>query len=198
MEDIVHRTARGESTFTLTNTNKMLRSFNGCLGLKTGSTSRAGFCVSEVASRNDLMLIAVILGGETSKSRFADAATLLNYGFGICKVYTDPADQILCPEIKGSRGNEYYAAPAANFVWLDTKNRDFGKIEKTTVFMDNLSAPMKKGTCVGKHTYTYEGTVIGENQLLLTDDVLKKTWKDCIDDAMHRLFFRTEASASYY
>lgn len=196
MEDIVHRTARGESTFTLTNTNKMLRNFNGCLGLKTGSTSRAGFCVSEVASRDDLMLIAVILGGETSKSRFADAATLLNYGFGVCRVYTDPAEQVLCPEIKGSREEEHYAIPAGDFSWLDTQNRDFGKIEKTTEFMDDLLAPMEKGTCVGKHTYTYEGTVIGENQLFLTEDAVKKTWKDCLDDALHGLLFRTETYAS--
>lgn len=190
MEDIVHKTARGESTFTLTNTNKMLRSFNGCLGLKTGSTSRAGFCVSEVASRDDLMLIAVILGGETSKSRFADAAALLNYGFGICRLYTDPAEKVLCPEIAGAREDTYYASPSEDFSWLDTKNRDFVKIEKTTEFMTDLSAPMEKGTCVGQNIYSYEGTTIGSSQLLLDTDVEKKTLKDCMDDAIYHLLCR--------
>ena len=192
MEDIVHKTARGESAFTLTNTNKMLRSFNGCLGLKTGSTSRAGFCVSEVASRDDLMLIAVILGAETSKSRFADAAALLDYGFGICHLYTDPAEKVLCPEIAGAREDEYSASPEEDFTWLDTKNRDFGNIEKTTEFMEDLKAPMEKGTCIGRNVYTYEGTLIGSSQLLLDRDVEKKTWKDCLFEAWYRLICREE------
>ena len=195
MEDIVHRTARGESTFTLTNTNKMLRSYKGCLGLKTGSTSRAGFCVSEVAGRDDLMLIAVILGAETSKSRFADAAALLNYGFGICRLYTDPAEKTLCPEIAGAREDVYYACPAENFTWLDTKNRDFDNIEKTTEFAKDLKAPMEKGTCVGRTIYTYEGTVIGSSQLLLESNVEKKTWKDGFFETWYRLICREEKGA---
>lgn len=196
MEDIVHRTARGDSTFTLTNTNKMLRSFNGCLGLKTGSTSRAGFCVSEVASRDDLMLIAVILGGETSKSRFADAAVLLNYGFGICRLYKDPVEKVVCPAIKGAREDICYASPAEEFTWLDTQNRDFSKIEKTTEFLADLTAPMEKGTCVGKNIYTYEGTAIGSAQLLLECDVEKKTWSDCLNEAVHHLLYRKKKAAA--
>lgn len=195
MEDIVHSTARGESTFTLTNTNKMLRSFSGCLGLKTGSTSRAGFCVSEVASRDDLMLIAVILGGETSKSRFADAAALLNYGFGVCRLYTDPAQRVQCPEIAGARDGTYYAAPAGDFTWLDTKSRDFGKIEKTTEFMTELAAPLKKGSCVGQNVYTYEGTLIGSEQLLLETDAEKKTLKDWMDETIYDLLCRERRGA---
>ena len=195
MEDIVHRTARGESTFTLTNTNKMLRSYSGCLGLKTGSTSRAGFCVSEVAGRNDLMLIAVILGGETSKSRFADAASLLNYGFGICQLYKDPAALVLCPKIQGAKEGIYYASAAEDFCWLDTKNRDFSIIEKSTEFQQDLAAPLAKGTCVGKQIYTYEGTVIGESPLLLSNDVWRKTWKDCLLEAWYSLlFFHTKTA----
>ena len=61
MEDITHVTARGSTPFTLTNTNKMIRSYEGCLGLKTGSTDAAGYCVSAVAEREGLSLIAVIL-----------------------------------------------------------------------------------------------------------------------------------------
>lgn len=193
MEDIVHRTARGESSFTLTNTNKMLRTFNGCVGLKTGSTSRAGFCVSEVASRDNMMLIAVILGGETSKSRFADAAALLNYGFGVCRLYTDEARKVTCPEISGAKEGVYYAAPAEDFTWLDTKNRDFTKIEKTTAFSEGLAAPLTRGAGVGTVTYTYEGNVIGSQQLLLESDVAKKTLTDCLLDAAYRLLCRDSA-----
>ena len=192
MEDIVHRTARGESAFTLTNTNKMLRSYQGCLGLKTGSTSRAGFCVSEVASRDGMLLIAVILGGETSKSRFADAAVLLNYGFGICKMYTDPAVQILCPKISGAKEEQYYARSSEDFRWLDTKNRDFRKIEKRIEFLPELTAPMAKGTCIGNAVYTYDGEAIGSNPLLLEEDVEKKTFMDCVMNMVYELIGRKE------
>lgn len=194
MEDIVHKTARGESPFTLTNTNKMLRSFKGCLGLKTGSTSRAGFCVSEVAERDNMKMIAVILGGETSKSRFADAAALLNYGFGMCRLYTDPSVSVLCPEIQWARNGDYYACAAEDFSWLDTGSSDFSKIEKTTEFFPELIAPLSKGTCVGKQIYTYEGKKIGENQLLLTADVMKKTWNDCLTEILSKLLFSGQGS----
>ena len=89
MEDITHVTAKGSSAFGLTNTNKLLRSYDGCIGLKTGSTGKAKFCVSAAAKRGDITLISVIMAGPDSKIRFANAATLLNYGFGICRIYKD-------------------------------------------------------------------------------------------------------------
>lgn len=99
MEDITHVTARGSSAFGLTNTNKLLRSYDGCIGLKTGSTGKAKFCVSAAAKRGDITLISVIMAGPDSKIRFANAATLLNYGFGICRIYKDE-------EPPGSRRNQ--------------------------------------------------------------------------------------------
>lgn len=63
MEDITHVTARGSSAFGLTNTNKLLRSYDGCIGLKTGSTGKAKFCVSAAAKRGDITLISVIMAG---------------------------------------------------------------------------------------------------------------------------------------
>ena len=72
MENITHVTQRGSSEFGLSNTNKLLRSYNGCNGLKTGSTSKALFCVSATALRNDIQLISVIMAGPDSKTRFQD------------------------------------------------------------------------------------------------------------------------------
>ena len=89
MENITHVTQRGSSEFGLSNTNKLLRSYNGCNGLKTGSTSKALFCVSATALRNDIQLISVIMAGPDSKTRFKEAAQLLDYGFGKCRLYTD-------------------------------------------------------------------------------------------------------------
>lgn len=80
MEDITHVTAQGSKPFTLSNTNKLIKSYSGCLGLKTGSTDAAGYCVSAVAARDDLTMIAVIMGAPDHKVRFQDAASLLDYG----------------------------------------------------------------------------------------------------------------------
>ena len=68
-------------TFNLANTNKLIRFYEGANGMKTGSTSKAGYCLSATALRDNMQLIAVVLGSATSKDRFADASTLLNYGF---------------------------------------------------------------------------------------------------------------------
>ena len=89
MEDITHTTAKGSSTFTLANTNKLIRQYAYATGLKTGSTDDAGFCVSATAKKNNMEMIAVVMGAETSKERFKDAVTLLDYGFGRAVKYVD-------------------------------------------------------------------------------------------------------------
>ena len=89
MENITHTTRKGSSEFGLTNTNKLIRQYQYATGLKTGSTADAGFCVSATAEKNQMEMIAVIMGAKDSKSRFADATTLLNYGFGKCMKYMD-------------------------------------------------------------------------------------------------------------
>ena len=102
MENITHVTARGSSEFGLTNTNKLLRSYDGCDGLKTGSTSKALFCISATAERNVIRLISVIMAGPDSKTRFRNAAELFNYGFGSCRLYTDEnRDPLPDAEVRG-------------------------------------------------------------------------------------------------
>ncbi len=80
MEDITHVTAQGTKPFTLTNTNKLIRSYEGCVGLKTGSTDAAKYCVSAVAQREELTMIAVVMGAPDHKVRFQDASAMLDYG----------------------------------------------------------------------------------------------------------------------
>ena len=77
MENITHVTRQGSKEFCLTNTNKLLRSYDGCIGLKTGSTSLAKYCVSAVASRNNITLISVVMAAPDYKVRFKDAAAML-------------------------------------------------------------------------------------------------------------------------
>ena len=89
MEDITHTTSRGSSTFTLSSTNKLLKQYQWATGLKTGSTSKAKYCLSATARKDDVELIAVVMTAPDSKSRFQDAAALLNYGYSVSALYKD-------------------------------------------------------------------------------------------------------------
>ena len=89
MEDITHETRQGSSTFTLNSTNKLLKQYQWVTGLKTGSTSKAKFCLSATATKDGIDLIAVVMGAPDYKARFKDAQTLLSYGFNVSDLYLD-------------------------------------------------------------------------------------------------------------
>ena len=174
MENITHVTRQGTSEFGLTNTNKLLRSYEGCFGLKTGSTSKAKFCVSAAAERNGITLISVIMAGPDSKTRFANAASLLNYGFGVCSLYTDE-NQENPPKAAVAGGVEewvdcVYKEP---FRWLDTKGQDFSKIEKKIVMREDLAAPLKAGDQTGEAQYYLGNEKIGSVAILAAGNVEK-------------------------
>ena len=103
METIIHETSQGIKEFGLTNTNRLIRTYPGCRGLKTGSTSKAGFCLSATAERNSLKLISVVMAAPDYKARLKDAAALLDYGFSRCSIYEDNTPESL-PAIPVKRG----------------------------------------------------------------------------------------------
>ncbi len=88
-DSFTHETKKGTTEFELSNTNKMIKQYNGCTGLKTGSTSTAKFCLSATATRNGIDLIAVVMASDDSKTRIKDASALLDYGFSNCQVTED-------------------------------------------------------------------------------------------------------------
>lgn len=181
MEDITHVTKKGTSRFGLTNTNKLVRGYDGCVGLKTGSTSKAKFCVSAVAVRDEVTLISVIMGAQDSKSRFRDASALLNYGFGICRFYVDENKETLPPvpvtdSIKGEAACRF----AGEFRYLDTKGADLSGIKKELVWQDGLKAPIKKGDTAGYAVYRLDGKEIGRTAVLFAEDVEKSGYADYI------------------
>ena len=96
MEEITHVTQKGSKPFTLTNTNKLIRGYEGCVGLKTGSTSKAKYCVSAVAKKNDLTMLAVVMGAPDYKVRFADAASLFQYGVFVLQHLHRPGTRSPC------------------------------------------------------------------------------------------------------
>ncbi len=193
MENITHVTNKGSSEFGLTNTNKMLRTYSGCVGLKTGSTSKAKFCVSTVAKRDGMTLVAVVMGGSTSKSRFKDAAALLNFGFAKCRLYTDENTESLeSAPVEGGVEDKVPCKFASFFSFVDTQGRNLEQIEKKIVYDEKLKAPLKEGDVVGWAVYFLDGVEIGSVDLLATQNMEKATYGDYIKMTFERWVLRKE------
>ena len=147
MEDITHVTRKGSSKFTLTNTNKLLRSYEGCMGLKTGSTSIAKYCLSAVAERNGITLIASVMAAPDPKTRFRDAAALLNYGFSKCTLYLDDALEPLKPmKLRKGVKEQVPLVYRGKFRYISTDGTKPDNVKKKLILPKEQSAPVKKGT----------------------------------------------------
>lgn len=179
MEDITHVTRKGSSKFTLTNTNKLLRSYEGCMGLKTGSTSIAKYCLSAVAERNGITLIASVMAAPDPKTRFRDAASLLNYGFSKCILYLDEALEEL-PSVKVRKGlkEEVSLTYAGKFRYLSTDGTKPDNIKKKKVLPKKITAPVKKGEKAGVQEYYQNGKKIGTLDILYAETVEKARYRD--------------------
>ena len=174
MENITHVTRQGSKEFGLTNTNKLLRSYEGCVGLKTGSTSLAKYCLSAVAQRNGITLIAVVMAAPDYKVRFREAAALLNYGFASCSLYQD-RDEIreVLSGIPVSGGTKQkadirYGAP---FSYLCMNGEQPGDIEKVLTLPEQVEAPVKEGDPVGILEYRMGETVVGSVEIQAAESV---------------------------
>lgn len=158
----------------LVNTNKLVRNYEGCTGLKTGSTSLALFNLSATATRDGVSLIAVIMGGPNSKIRFSEAQKLLNYGFAN---YTSKPlctqDEVFMdiPVVKGTREK-------IDLIYKDSKailskKGEEKQVEERLNMPDVINAPIKKGEVVGKILYVVDGNVVESVDLISSDDVQK-------------------------
>ena len=120
MDTIIHKTKKGETEFGLTNTNKLVRFYDGITGLKTGSTSKAKYCLSASARREDMDLIAVIMAAPDHKKRFSEAQALLDYGFANCHIYrdTDIAQALKPVPVQGGKEDQVVPVPKSTFSYL--------------------------------------------------------------------------------
>lgn len=185
MENITHVTRQGSKEFGLTNTNKLIRSYDGCRGLKTGSTSKAKFCLSAVAERDGLSLIAVVMAAPDSRTRQKDASALLDYGFSRCRLYEDP-DPGVPGELKVKNGIsetvplEYEGV----FRYVDTKGGDLSGITRKTAVPDEVEAPVKKGEAAGELIYMKDGKELGSIRILYGSSVRKAQYRDCLREVL--------------
>lgn len=188
MENITHVTKQGTKEFGLTNTNKLLRSYDGCVGLKTGSTSLAKYCLSAVAKRNKIILIAVVMAAPDYKVRFKDAASMLNYGFSRCSLYIDEKMQPL-PEVPVKKGKEK-SVPLVyekQFQYLNTDGETIGKVEKKLRIHREVKAPLKKGSQAGEMIYSAGGKELGRVRILYARTIGQATYLDCVKELLKKL-----------
>lgn len=179
MEDITHVTAQGSSNFTLSSTNKLLKMYEWTTGLKTGSTSKALYCLSATASKDHIDLIAVVMGSSSNKARFQDAMALLNYGYSVSALYEDLNEEKL-PLIAVKGGVEEKAALIYRepFRYLDITGSDLSSIEKTISLPAEIEAPVNKGDAVGEAVYKLNGQRIGSVSILSDVTIEKAGYKD--------------------
>lgn len=189
MDTIIHETRQGTSEFGLTNTNKLIRGYEGCLGLKTGSTSAAKYCVSAVAKRKGITLISVVMTAPDYKVRFRDAASMLNLGFGVCSLYTDEKEEKL-PEIlvKGGVRDTVSCTYKEPFQYLDTEGKALDKVEKKIVLKESVLAPVTKGAKAGEIQYYLDGEKIGSVAIVFCENIEKAGYWDYVKEIGEKIF----------
>jgi len=181
MDTIIHKTARGESEFGLTNTNKLVRQYTGTTGLKTGSTGDALYCLSATAFRGDMELIAVVMGADTSDIRFGEAKKMLDYGFANFKVVKGELAGTVVGEVPVAKGkNPTATAMVQELISNVTEKGNNSELDAQIILFENVAAPVEIGAVIGEIVYTYEGEEIGRTNLVAEEAVEKAGFGDII------------------
>jgi len=158
-----------DGEFGLTNTNRLIRFYKGATGLKTGSTSKAGFCISATAERDGMHLIAVIMGSETRDKRNEAAKKLLDHGFATYCIYsTERTEGDMVRVEKGVFDRvKTEILPYAGLV----EKSDAENVEIITEYKDKIKAPVKKGTVVGTAKIVSDGREIGRVDIVAAEEI---------------------------
>lgn len=181
-------TLRGGET-QIVNTNKLLKSYKGITGLKTGTTSGAGSCMSATAERDGMSLVAVVLGCDTGTSRFSDAAKLMDYGFAnyMVKELTLAGGVITPVKVKsGMKPVTGVTCDISKSALLPKSGN--AEIESKITVAEELEAPVEAGTKVGKVSFLYEGSTVDEFDIVTTESVEKISFKSVFGFLLCKLF----------
>lgn len=188
MDTIIHSTRRGDSEFGLTNTNKLIKQYEWATGLKTGSTGLAKCCLSASANKDGIDLIAVIMAAPDSKTRFAEAVNLLNYGFNTCDIYKDDGMPLL-ENIRISKGKKDYVncryEKEFSYMFINPVNPE--DISKELHINENIAAPVNEGDTIGTLDYYYNGEKIGSVNVISSENIEKADFLTQIKKVFGRL-----------
>lgn len=171
----------------LVNTNKLIRSYSGITGLKTGTTSQAGSCITATAERDSLALISVVLGADSTDHRFQDAAALLDYGFEGWAVVVPEAPALEDVKVTGGM-EETVPAQIGEMPKLLMKAAERGKVEQKVELSEELTAPVRKGDIVGKVTYRVGGEAAAQVEITAAGDVEEVTFSSVFPYLLQSFF----------
>lgn len=179
LEDYVHPDGR---TTSMTNTNKLVRFYNGCDGGKTGFTAEAKFCLAATAERNGMRPVAVVLGGESSKERFAAVSSMLDHAFGAYERRTvvragDILDRTL--EVRAGK-KRTLALTVRDDVTLFVARGADKNFELRLDLPDKIKAPVKAGDVVGKGSVIVDGNAAGQFDVVAAESVGKANLFDLL------------------
>ena len=179
-------------TFGLSNTNKLIRFYDGATGLKTGFTQEAGYCISATAERDGMELIAAVMKGATSDSRNTDAKTLLNYGFSTYTLlHIEPEEPLpILPVTRGAADQVSTVLPEEGCAVLLKKEQASG-LTQTVELPEAAAAPVAAGDRLGTLTVSREGETILAIPLLAGETVERLTWGQAAVQLLRTLTFRS-------
>lgn len=176
-----------DGEFTLSNTNKLIRFYEGATGLKTGSTSIAKNCISATAKRDGMHLIAVVMAAPTSKDRFSDASKMLNFGFNTYKVTTfrKTGDSLGFCDVKKGKENKAEMLYNTGFGYLSKKSES-KEIEEKIIINKDIIAPLSKGDIIGKAEFYHDGKLLGSSDIISASGIEKKSLSDAFKDTFDK------------
>lgn len=176
-----------DGAFTLANTNKMLRTYNGMKGLKTGFTKASKYCFSGVAERNGMTLIVTVMGADTSDIRFSASASLLNFGFSNFAVAKSGKADI--PDISVSKGKTDSVSLLSDTDFSLVVPKGWEKELSYEISLpESVTAPVVKGEQVGVLTYKLKGETVKTCPIVCAGDVPKATVWDYFAEMAEILF----------
>jgi D-alanyl-D-alanine carboxypeptidase (penicillin-binding protein 5/6) len=190
LDKITHKTARGEEEFGLTNTNRLIRSYSGATGLKTGSTSQALYCISATAEKEGMQLIAVVLAAPDPIVRFDGAMKMLDFGYANYALIAKEETGTPMGEIRIFKGSVESApvvikeqvnmlAPKGKHVVLD------GEVQ----IFDAIDAPVSQGYVAGEVIYTWEGEEVGRSELIVAEEIPQASVGEMVTRLFKRWFY---------
>ena len=187
MYDLKHPSGRITG---LTNTNKLIRRYQGCLGGKTGFTNEAGHCITVAAKRGELQPIAVIIGASNSQTRFNESSALLDYA---CqnfenRLIVDASQPIKTVTLNNAVANQVDVYPTQNYYHLTWKDQA-GNLALATEIPDTITAPVLNNQDLGKIMVTDNGKVVAEIPVHVQEDVSKANYWETVQKVVRRSHF---------
>ena len=163
--------------FGLANTNKMVRFYSGCTGLKTGFTSGAGYCLSASAERDGMELIAVVMGSTTSQERFGACKSMLDYGFANFALYRPALQEDAAVSVVLGKMGSVHAVPGEDTALLVEKGQ-LATVTSEVTLEESAHAPVSRGQRLGTLTVKSGDRVLSQIPLVAKESVERKSWGD--------------------